>query len=92
MLLGVAIDEEHNLYIITELHAQQTLQSLLDANKGSLELGLKVHLLFEIARALAYIHSLNPPVIHRDIKPANVFVTNNNATKLGDFGCAYQYR
>jgi len=82
----VAIDEEYNLYIITELYPKDSLQTFLENNKNKLDLGLKVHLLFEIARALNYIHSLNPPIIHRDIKPLNIFITANNTAKLGDFG------
>lgn len=58
----------------------------MDKNKGKLEIGIKVQLLFEIARGLNYIHSLNPPIIHRDIKPQNIFITSNNTAKLGDFG------
>lgn len=86
LLLGVAIDEEYNLYIITELHPQHSLDTFLDNNRGKLSVGLKVNLLFEIARALNYVHSLNPPILHRDIKPQNVFITSNNTAKLGDFG------
>lgn len=62
------------------------MQTFLENNKNKLSLGLKVHLLFEIARALNYVHTLNPPIIHRDIKPQNIFITSNNAAKLGDFG------
>lgn len=32
-------------------------------------------ILFGVAKALAFLHSLDPPIIHRDIKPENVFIT-----------------
>ena len=40
----------------------------------------------EITQALAYLHSLTPPVMHRDIKPSNIFLNGKGGTKIGDFG------
>ena len=82
----MAIDEEYNLYIISELYPEFSLTTYLEKNKGKVSLEIKLKILFEIARALDYIHSLNPPVIHRDVKPHNIFISGTLSAKLGDFG------
>jgi len=40
----------------------------------------------QIADALIYLHSQEPPVLHRDIKPANIRLTPSGLIKLVDFG------
>ncbi|MBI3764505.1 MAG: serine/threonine protein kinase [Chloroflexi bacterium] len=40
----------------------------------------------QIADALIYLHSQEPPVLHRDIKPANIRATPSGLIKLVDFG------
>lgn len=82
----MAIDEEYNLYIISELYPEFSLTTYLENNKNKVTIETKLKILFEIARALDYIHSLNPPVIHRDIKPHNIFISSTLNAKLGDFG------
>lgn len=45
-------------------------------------------ILFEVSKALAFLHSREPPIIHRDIKPENIFITSNHIGIIGDFGIA----
>ena len=49
--------------------------------------------MYQISEALAYLHSLNPPIVHRDLKADNVLLADQQSEdlKLGDFGLAREY-
>ncbi|EJC98595.1 kinase-like protein [Fomitiporia mediterranea MF3/22] len=47
-------------------------------------------IVYQLIRALEYLHGLEEPVGHRDIKPRNVLIDPNGCVKLIDFGIAYQ--
>ncbi|KAL3666201.1 hypothetical protein V7S43_008989 [Phytophthora oleae] len=94
-LVGVAWDSPNDLCALTELMDGGDLRSLL--NKYDMEnrpTGFtyeKVKIALHIAHALAYIHSLAPPLIHRDLKPRNVLLTSKLDAKLADFGVAREH-
>ena len=49
-------------------------------------------LIRDAASALAYLHSMNPPILHQDIKPANILLSDNGDYMLTDFGVSTQAR
>ncbi|GIL15535.1 MAG: hypothetical protein BroJett039_07080 [Chloroflexota bacterium] len=46
----------------------------------------------QIASALHYLHSQNPPIIFRDMKPGNVMLDKQGRIKLIDFGIARKFK
>jgi formylglycine-generating enzyme required for sulfatase activity len=52
------------------------------ARRARLVLGVMTRL----AKTLARLHALSPPIVHRDIKPANVLIDANGSPRLADLG------
>ncbi|KAK0209773.1 kinase-like domain-containing protein [Armillaria fumosa] len=42
----------------------------------------------QVAQGIAYLHSLNPPIVHADIHGANILVKDDLSCCLSDFGLA----
>jgi serine/threonine-protein kinase len=86
----LAVDEiDGELVIAQEFLHGCSLSSLLATclrQKENLPTPLAVHVVREIARALAYAHEQG--VTHRDIAPDNVMLTFSGEVRLLDFGIA----
>lgn len=72
-------------FIVMEWLDGQTLASLLmQITSKRLSLDNALHIVRSVGEALAYAHDLG--IVHGDVKPSNIFVTNDRAVKLLDFG------
>ena len=73
-----------HLYYTMPFVAGESLRARL-AREGELPVSAAVHVLADIARALAYAHRQG--IVHRDIKPENVLLAEGEA-QVADFGIA----
>lgn len=81
--------EEHSDYLVMDFVPGEDLRSLMLAAHQQGEFLPEQEVLTwagQIAGALNYMHSQDPPILHRDIKPSNLKLTPNGVVKLVDFG------
>lgn len=78
-------EQDGKPFLAMEYLVGRDLDARMHAPEG-MSLARKVEIAMAICQGLAHAHASG--VVHRDIKPANVFITNDGAVKLLDFGLA----
>ncbi len=78
------VDDFTDVYIVSELMETDLYRIIY--SKQSLSLDHVQYFIYQVLRALKYIHSAN--VLHRDLKPSNLLVNSNCDLKVCDFGLA----
>ena len=80
-----AFKRKGNLFLVFEF-VEKNLLELIEEHPKGLEPNLIRNIIFQLCKAIKYLH--DQKIIHRDIKPENLLITENNETKLCDFGFA----
>lgn len=78
-------EDEENFYLIMNYASKGQLYTYLK-KYNRFDQRLAAQYMREVAEAVKYLHSFNPPIIHRDIKPENLLMDENGRIKLADFG------
>ncbi len=79
-------EEDGRPYLTCEYLGGGDLRQALRAADGPLAIDRALAVAQDLCRGLALAHEHR--ILHRDIKPANVWLTEEGAAKLGDFGLA----
>lgn len=77
-------EDESLLYLVMELASGGSLFKKLQTSRKISE-PETAEIITQLARALHYLHSQNPPILHRDLKPENVLISNGKYV-IADFG------
>ncbi|VDO96757.1 unnamed protein product, partial [Soboliphyme baturini] len=80
----IAVLDIENIYIVLNL-METDLHRIIHSAQPLTDHHVRFFM-YQILRALKYIHSAN--IIHRDLKPSNIMVNANCQVKIGDFGMA----
>src|SRR6266516_3499182 len=87
----LSFQERGNYYFVMEFVPGQSLDKMLEKNKGPLNEEDVIKWMMQVCEALSYIHSFNPPIILRDLKPGNIMVMPSGDVQLIDFGIARRF-
>lgn len=82
---------KNTIYVVMDYIEGQNLLSVLK-EQGAQPQDTVVEWGRQLADALSYLHSMNPPIIYRDMKPANIMLNDRGDVKLIDFGTAKEYK
>lgn len=84
---GLATDTDGRGFVVTEF-VQGTTLARQFADQRRVPPTLLLNWAVQICRALAGLHTLDPPLLHRDLKPDNVLLGTDLTVRLVDFGLA----
>ena len=80
-------EESGQIYIVSQYMAGGDVEGLLqEAENRRLSVGKALQVISEVCGALEHSHARG--IIHRDIKPGNIYLGEDGAAHLGDFGLA----
>lgn len=84
-------DNGVTIYVVMDYVEGESLDKVLK-DYGAQPEKKVINWVIQIANALSYLHSQNPPIIYRDMKPANVMLQPDGTIKIIDFGIAREQR
>jgi serine/threonine protein kinase len=94
---GVAGTLQEPRMLVMELMTGGSLDNLLYPGNAAAQMPIlpieqQLSILIDICRALAYLHSRQPPILHLDIKPSNIMFDATGRAKLADLGESHVVR
>ncbi|XVF59532.1 hypothetical protein PTKIN_Ptkin07bG0283600 [Pterospermum kingtungense] len=85
-LLGCCIEEGEPILVYEFMPNGTLSQHLQKERSEGLPWTVRLTIAAETAKAIAYLHSVDPPIFHRDIKSSNILLDYSYRSKVADFG------
>lgn len=85
------IQRDHKVYVVMDYVEGRPLSKILE-EQGAQPQDMVIQWAKDLASALDYLHSMDPPIIYRDMKPSNIMLRPDGKVKLIDFGTAKEYK
>jgi serine/threonine protein kinase len=88
-LYGCTSADSPELLLVYEFVSNGTLADHLHGDRKcpkGLPWDTRLNIAIQIAEALAFLHSVDPPIFHRDVKSSNILLDENFNVKVADFG------
>lgn len=88
LFMGICM-QPTKICLVTELMVRGDVRELLSRSRNGrlrLDWPLRQQWALDTAQGMAYVHSLDPPMIHRDLKTNNLLVDRGMSVKICDFG------
>lgn len=85
------VENDEAIYVVMDYIEGESLDKVLN-KAGPQPQEIVLDWAKQLADALNYLHSQNPPIIYRDMKPANIMLKPEGTVKLFDFGTAREYK
>ncbi|MGN0431297.1 MAG: protein kinase [Lachnospiraceae bacterium] len=85
------IDKDGTIYVVMDYIEGKAMDKVL-MEEGAQPEEKVIQWAKQLAGALDYLHTMNPPIIYRDMKPSNIMLKPDGTVKLIDFGTAKEYK
>lgn len=90
-VMGAVIDPSEEALLIMEFMEMGSLYDVLHDETISLDGGLLLNILGDIAQGARFLHSADLQVIHGDMKSANILLDSKFRAKITDFGLSQKH-
>lgn len=85
------IDKDGTIYVVMDYIEGRAMDKVLE-EEGAQPEEKVIEWAKQLAGALEYLHTMNPPIIYRDMKPSNIMLKPDGTVKLIDFGTAKEFK
>ncbi|CAH1778590.1 unnamed protein product [Owenia fusiformis] len=90
-IFGIVLEPDYYA-LVMEFCSHGSLRNLLYTIGSDFPLPLKYRILYQVAKAMHFLHQMEPVILHLDLKAGNVLLNEYCEVKICDFGLAQTQR